>query len=217
MWITRIKIKHDCVIGNRCEKFGVTTTGTPFNVFVEKGVTHSPQVQTLQGDEKNVKDFIKDLKKDKRITHLEVEGNTIFFIEIRKEKIPATFHHIKLIFVKPVFVDKEGYEYWEVASWKKSILTDFIANMEKEVGKVEVLKIEETKLTDIYFAHLLPKLTSNQKRAIELAFENGFYAWPKRTDLGELAKIMKVSVPTYREHLKRAEEKLMPDLIKSIK
>ena len=217
MWITRIKIKHDCVIGNRCEKFGVTTTGTPFNVFVEKGVTHSPQVQTLQGDEKNVKDFIKDLKKDKRITHFEVEGNTVFFIEIRKEKIPASFHHTKLIFVKPVFVDKNGYEYWEVASWKKSILTDFIANMEKEIGKVEVLKIEETKLTDIYFAHLLPKLTSNQKRAIELAFENGFYAWPKRTDLGELAKIMKVSVPTYREHLKRAEEKLMPDLIKSIK
>ena len=217
MWITRIKIKHDCVIGNRCEKFGVTTTGTPFNVFVEKGITNSPQVQTLHGDEENIKDFIKDLKKDKRITHLEVEGNTAFFIEVRKEKIPATFHHIKLIFVKPVFVDKQGYEYWEVASWKKSILTEFIAKMEKELGKVEVLKIEETKLTDIYFAHLLPKLTSNQKRAIELAFENGFYAWPKRTDLGELAKIMKVSVPTYREHLKRAEEKLMPDLIKSIK
>jgi len=217
MWITRIKIKHDCVIGNRCEKFEVTTTGTPFNVFVEKGITHSPQVQTLQGDEENIKDFIDDLRKDKRITHLEVEGNTVFFIEVRKEKIPASFHHIKLIFVKPVFVDKEGYEHWEVASWKKSILTDFISSMEKEIGKVKVLKIEETKLTDIYFAHLLPRLTSNQKRAIELAFENGFYAWPKRTDLGELARIMKVSIPTYREHLKRAEEKLMPDLIKSIK
>jgi len=217
MWITRIKVKHDCVIGNRCKKFGVTTTGMPFNVFVEKGVTHSPQVQTLHGNENDIKEFIKDLKKDKRIINLEVEGNTIFFIEVRKEKIPATFHHIKLIFVKPVFVDKQGYEYWEVASWKKSILTDFIANLEKEIGKVEVLKIKKTKLTDIYFAHLLPKLTSNQKRAIELAFEKGYYSWPKRTDLGELAKIMKVSIPTFREHLKRAEEKLMPDLIKSIK
>lgn len=217
MWITKLKIKHDCVIGNRCEKFQVTTTGTPFNVFIERGVTHSPQIQMLQGDEKDIKEFIKDLRKDKRIVNLEVEGNTLFFIEIRKDKIPSTFHHAKLIFVKPVFVDKAGYEYWEVASWKKMILSDFIAHLEREIKNVEIQKIEETKIIDIYFAHLLPDLTSHQKRALELAFEKGFYAWPKRTDLGQLAKVMKVSVPTFREHLKRAEEKLMPDLIKSVK
>jgi len=217
MWITKLKIKHDCVIGNRCEKFQVTTTGTPFNVFIENDITHSPQVQTLQGDAKDIKEFLKDLKKDKRIINLEVEGNTIFFIEIRKEKIPSTFYHTKLIFVKPVFVDKEGYEYWEVASWKRTILTDFIASLEKEIKNVKILKIEETKISDIYFAHLLPDLTSHQKRALELAFEEGFYAWPKQTDFGKLAKLMKISVPTFREHLKRAEKKLMPDLIKSIK
>ena len=38
MWVTRIKIKHDCIIGTRCKKFGITSTGTPFNVFVEKGI-----------------------------------------------------------------------------------------------------------------------------------------------------------------------------------
>lgn len=217
MWITKLKIKHDCVIGNRCEKFQVTTTGTPFNVFIERGITHSPQIQTLQGKETNIKEFLKDLKKDKRITNFEIEGNTIFFIEIRREKIPSTFYHQKLIFVKPVFVDKDGYEYWEVASWKRTILTDFIVSLEKEIKNVEILKIEETKLMDIYFSHLSPDLTSHQKRALELAFENGFYAWPKRTDLGKLAKIMRVSVPTFREHLKRAEEKLIPDLLKSVK
>jgi len=217
MWITKLKIKHDCVIGNRCEKFQVTTTGTPFNVFIENGITHSPQVQTLHGNETNIKEFVKDLKKDKRITNFEIEGNTVFFIEIRKEKIPSTFHHVKLIFVKPVFVDKEGYEYWEVASWKRTILTNFIAHLKQEIKSVDIQKIEETKLTDIYFAHLLPNLTSHQERALELAFEEGFYAWPKRTDLGKLAKLMKVSVPTFREHLKRAEGKLIPDLIKSVR
>jgi predicted DNA binding protein len=216
MWITRIKIKHDCIIGNRCEKFNVTTTGIPFNIFIEKGITYSPQIQTLQGNEEDIKKFIKDLKKDKRITNLEIEGNTVFLTEVRKEKIPSTFKTEKLIFVKPVFVDKQGYEYWEVASWKKSILTEFISNIKKEIKYVKILKIEQTKLTDIYFTHLLPKLTSNQKRAIELAFENGHYAWPKKTDLKKLAKLMKISVPTFREHLKRAEEKIIPDLIKSI-
>ncbi len=216
MWIAKLKIRHDCVIGNRCKKFGVTTIGTPFSVYIEKEITHSPQVQTLQGDESKIKEFISDLKKDKRIINLEVEDNTIFFIEIRKDKIPASFHNVKIIFVKPVFVDKEGFEYWEIASWKKLILTEFIVNMQKEIKDIKLLKIEQTKLTDIYFAHLLPKLTSSQKRAIDLAFENGYYVWPKKTDLGKLAKKMKISIPTFREHLKRAEEKLMPDLIKSI-
>lgn len=213
MWITKLKIKHDCIIGNRCEKFKITTTGIPFNVFQEKGVTYSPQIQTLHGDKKKIKIFIEDLKKDKRIRNLEIEGNTLFLLEIRKEKIPATFYHPKLIHVKPVFVDSKGYEYWEIASWTKKMLTEFIENLEREIKNVEILKIEQTKLTDIYFSRLMPKLTDYQKRAIELAFENGFYEWPKKTDLGKLAKLMKISIPTFREHLKRAEEKLMPNLI----
>lgn len=217
MWITKIKIKHDCVIGNRCEKFGVITTGTPFNVFHEKETTYSPQIQILHGDETNVKDFIKDLKKDKRIKNLEVENNTIFFIEVRKDKIPSTFYNPKIFYVKPVFVDKDGCEFWEIASWKKKILIDFIKNIEKNIGKVEMIKIEQAKLTDVYYSHLMPKLTNNQKKAVELAFEKGYYEWPKKTDFGELSKLMNVSVPTFREHLKRAEQKLMPNLTKSIK
>lgn len=39
MWVTRLKIKHDCIIGNRCRAFGVTTTGTPFSVYVKDGIT----------------------------------------------------------------------------------------------------------------------------------------------------------------------------------
>jgi len=216
MWITRIRIKHDCIMGNRCQKFNVTTTGTPFNVFQEKGITYSPQLHTIHGDEKNIKEFIRDLKKDKRVRNLEIEEDTIFLIEVRKEKIPATFYHPRLIHVKPVFVDKEGYEYWEVASWNKKILIKFIEQLEKEINNIDVLKIEQTKLIDVYFSHLIPRLTKNQKRAIELAFEKGFYEWPKKTDLGNLSRTMEVSISTFREHLKRAEQKLMPNLIRSL-
>ncbi len=209
-------MKHDCVIGNRCREFFVTTVGMPFNVFVEKGTTFSPQIQTLQGKEENIKRFLEDLKRDKRVTSLEREGNSVFFIERRKEKIPATFYHRKILFVKPVFVDTDGVEHWEIASWEKPILADFILDLQKEFESVKVAKIQQTKLTDITFGHLAPKLSEHQKRAVNLAFENGFYEWPKRTNLHKLAKKMGLSVPTYREHLKRAEEKLMPDLMRSI-
>lgn len=217
MWITKLKIKHDCVIGNRCEKFKVTTLGTPFNVFQEKEITYAPQVQTLHGKEENIKAFIKDIKNDNRIKNLEIEGNTIFFVEVRKDKIPSTFYHQRLIHVKPVFVDAEGYEYWEIASWNKKFLTEFIIKIEKEVGALKILKIEQTKLSEIYFPRIMPNLTHHQKQAIELALEKGFYEWPKKTNLIKLAKLMSVSVPTFREHLKRAEEKILPNLTTLLK
>lgn len=216
MWVTRLKIKHDCIIGSRCEKFAVTTSGMPFSVFQKKGKTYSPQIQTINGDAKQIKKFVLDLKKDKRVTNLEMEGNTIFLIEVRKDKIPATFYNPKLIYVKPVIVDKQGFEYWEVASWKKIILTNFIEKLEKTIEFVKILKIEKTKLIDIYFSTLAPKLTESQKKSLNYAFENGYYCWPKKTDFGKLSKLMDVSVSTFREHLKRAEEKLMPNLISSI-
>ena len=218
MWIARLKIKHDCVIGNRCRKFGVTTTGTPFSVYERDGVTYSPQVQTLHGPAEQISLFIEDLQKDPAVRNLETEGNTVFFLEVRKEeKVTASiFSRLgpQIIFVKPVFVDTKGYEYWEIATWQKALLSEFIAGVKREVSKdVEIKRMEETKLTDIYFSRLMPKLSEHQKRAITLAFEHGYYQWPKQTGFGELAKLMKVSVPTFREHLKRAEQKLMPDLL----
>lgn len=216
MWIAKIKLKHDCIIGNRCKEFNVVDTGISFNIYQEKGITYSPQIHTVHGDEENIRKFLKNLRKDKRIKNLEIEGNSFFCIEVRKEKVPSTFKTEKLVFVKPVFVDKNGYETWEVASWRKDILMEFISNVKEEIKNTEILKIQQTKLTDVYYPHLMPKLTPSQKRAIELAFENGFYDFPKRINMEKLARIMKVSTPTFCEHIKKAEKKLMPDIIKAI-
>ncbi len=217
MWICKLKIKHDCIIGTRCEKFQVTDTGVSFNNYREKRVTYSPQINTLQGEKENIKKFLNDIKKDKRIRNLEIEGNSFFLVEVRKEKIPSTFKTEKLIFVKPIFVDKQGYEFWEIASWNRENLNEFINNVRKEIKDIEILRMQKTKLTDIYFPRLMPNLTDNQKRAIELAFENNYYNFPKGAKMEKLAKIMKVSTPTFCEHLKKAEKKLMPNVINSMK
>jgi predicted DNA binding protein len=213
MWITKIKLKHDCIIGNRCKKFDVIDTGISFNIYQENNKTYSPQIHTVHGDQKNIKNFLNDLKKDNRIKNLEIEGNSFFCLEVRKTHVPSTFKTDKLIFVKPVFVDREGYETWEIASWSKINLTDFIKNLKKDFDDINVLKIKQSKLTDIYYPHLMPNLTPNQKRAIELAFEKGYYNFPKKTNMKELAKKMNISTPTFCEHLSKAEKKIMPNAL----
>ncbi len=218
MWVTRVKIRHDCVIGNRCRKFNVVDIGgIVFDVFKENDRIHAPQIQTLSGKEKDVKAFIEDVASDSRVKNLEVEGNAIFFVEVRPDDFPSAFYNSKLFYYKPVTDDTEGFEYWEVASWKKSVLTDFIKRLQKSLKEVKVEKIQEGKLTDIYFAHFRPKLSKQQKRALELALEMGYYDWPKKADFSKLSKAMNVSVQTFREHLKKAEHKVMPDLIRQIR
>ncbi|MDD5163362.1 MAG: helix-turn-helix domain-containing protein [Candidatus ainarchaeum sp.] len=216
MWVARIRVRHDCVVGNRCRQFNVTTAGISFDVFREQKKIHAPQIQVLSGKEEDVKAFIEDLKKDRRITNFEQEGNSVFFVETRQDMFPSAFNNPKLIFSKPVTVDAQGFEYWEVASWKKETITEFIKKLRISLEEVLVEKIKKTKLTDVYFLHVSPKLSPKQKRALELALESGYYEWPKRTDFAKLAKAMKVTIQTYREHLKKAEQKIMPNLAKSI-
>jgi len=204
------------MIGNRCREFKISTISQPFNVFVENETTHSPEVHTLWGRQEDIEKFVSALEQDKRIKNLEREGNTIFLIEVTKEKIPVSIWSRlapKLIFTKPINIDKDGVEHWEVATWDKDIITNFVSKVKKLTYTVKIESIKQTKLTEIYFSRLLPKLTSQQKQAITLAFEFGYYSWPKRTNLKQLAKATGISVPTFREHLKRAEQKLMPNLI----
>ena len=61
---------------------------------------------------------------------------------------------------------------------------------------------------------MFPKLPKKQKKAIELAYEKGYYKYPKETNLGKLAKQLKVSKQTLQEHLRRAEAKLLPLILR---
>lgn len=52
-------------------------------------------------------------------------------------------------------------------------------------------------------------LTEMQKKIIHAAFEEGYYSFPRKTDLKTLAADMGISTSTAWEHLRKAETKLM--------
>ncbi len=77
-------------------------------------------------------------------------------------------------------------------------------------------KLKEEKLSDVYIPNIMQHLTPKQKQATEIAYENGYYEYPKKIELRALAKKMNVSLPTFQEHLKKAENKMIPALIERI-
>ena len=213
MWVLKLKIKHDCTIGNRCEKFRVISYSIPLGNWKEKDYFFTSERHTLKGNPNTIKKFFNDIKKDKRVTKLEISVNTMFFISKSKEKIPSFLYSQKIFFTKPVFVDEKGYEYWEVASYDRGVLSKFLNELEKQhYEHLEILQFKNIKLDNIYFPAIAPGLTERQKEVFELAVKEGYYDIPKRTDLIKLAKTMNICVATFQEHLKRAEAKIIPKL-----
>jgi hypothetical protein len=110
-------------------------------------------------------------------------------------------------------MDKEGYETWEVASWQRKTLEEFIDHVQKTIKNFKLLKFIEIKIDNVFFPRLMPNLTEKQKRVVDLAIEKGYYKNPRKIDLRKLAKLMNISLATYQQHLRTAEEKLIPNLL----
>lgn len=62
---------------------------------------------------------------------------------------------------------------------------------------------------------LFPRLTTKQRDAIELAITHGYYDYPRKIDVQDLAKLAKLAFSTFQAHLRKAEKKLIPSSLKS--
>lgn len=212
MWIAKVRFKHNCILGNRCEKYKVTLQAVAFSNFKDKGRTVTSSMQYASGDSENINRFINDLKKDKAVIKLERKKDMFILLEKSKNKAVA-YYNPKIIFVKPVLVDTKGYELWEVGSWDKKVISDFISNVERDIENFTLLRFYKEDIDNVFFPRLMPNLTQKQKRAVELAIQEGYYYSPRKIDLRKLAKIMGISLATYQQHLRAAEEKLIPNLL----
>ena len=215
MWILRVRIVHNCVIGNRCRKFRCASISMPISNWHEKGYSYTSHIHTLEGPQDRIKKFLADLKKDPEIVRMEVSKNTVFLVQRRKTEDVITAHYTpKMFSVRPVHATPEGYEYCEFASWKKDVLMDFVKGMQQSKGvDIVIERFQNTKLDTISYPKVMPKLSERQHEAFQLAVRQGYYKYPRKIELQQLAKLMNVSVSTYQEHLRRAEEKLVPSYL----
>jgi len=217
MWITKLKLQHkDCPIVTRCKKFHLIVFSYPSTWYEKKDHKFATTTCYFQSqDEVKKKKFLVDLKADKRITQLEAAGDT-FTYEInlgKKGEHVMLYRPQQIFFVKPTINHFDGHEYWEVASWKREELEKFISNLKEHMDVATILKMEHSSLTDVYFPNVMPKVSVQQKKALELAYQHGYYSYPRKIKLEQLAKIAKVGLSTFQEHLRKAELRLLPVII----
>ena len=165
---------------------------------------------------------MKSLSEDKKTHYFEQNKNSFAYIYFEKEtaeRIPAVkiVYNSKFFFLKPAFVDEKGFEHWEIAcpERKEFELIIKIAHQWKKSGKstdFKVYYLKKQKFESVMLFSTHPNLTAKQKKALDLAVENGYYGYPRKIKLEKLAQMMNVSLSTYQFHLAKAEEKVLPKL-----
>jgi len=165
----------------------------------------------MLGPEKNKTALLKDIRNQPELVKLEMKKD--FAVIVTKQPLfTEPVWDPRIIRVKPHTIDyRKKKHVWHLASFDKGILEKVYRFAKKHFG-ARLLKFKTEKLSDITITQLFPQLTSKQKRAMEIALSHGYYEYPKKITMEELAKIMKISYSTYQAHLKKAEARMMPAL-----
>ncbi len=212
MWVAKIKYRAEkALFGSFTLKHKVTLTGYPISSIGRKKSIFSTVAGVLFGEPRAKQAFLKDLKSDRRVLHLESRKDFVIAL-IKEPKWTAPFYDPLIIHIKPALVsDKADYIY-ELGSWKHEKLQNLITVLRK-YRDATLLRFSEERISNITLLGLLPELTDKQKRALELAIKHGYYDYPRKSELAQLAKLMGNSLSTYREHLRIAEKKVMPKIV----
>jgi len=210
MWVGKFKIKHEeDWIAPRTKKFNISALGSPLNNFSLNGNKFHSAVIFISGEDKNKKAFIRDLKKDKSIQELDIKNNQIIAL-LKGEKYTANFFNPELFFIKPVLI-QDGFEYWEIGSWERKNLIEFFDKIEK-FAKIEILKLTR-KVPEIFIQKSVPRLTQKQRTIFELARINGYYNYPRKISVKDLAKKLNTPRTTFQNHLRKAENRILNVLL----
>lgn len=213
MWVAKFKIKHDDWILDKTVKCNITARGIPLNSYTQNGKQYHTGFVFLSGTEQNKMKFIASVQRDRRIKKSKVRGDSLFVLIQSEDSIAEVFDK-SLFFVQPVFF-KEGFEYWELGSWEKKPLVDFYERTKKR-ATVKMLKLKQ-EFPSVFIQHAMSQLTAKQQMALKLALEHGYFQYPRKISVLELAKISRIPRTTLQEHLRKAEEKMMRLLIGTLR
>ncbi|MFH0970999.1 MAG: helix-turn-helix domain-containing protein [Candidatus Micrarchaeota archaeon] len=217
MWVAEFRVWHETSETMKLTaKYDVVVTSIYLNEYKKGGKTFVTKALAVYGPD--WKEYIAELSRELKRYHIrKIEGNHIYFT------LPAkayAYHTLVLgedvFFVKP-FILKGGYEYWFVGSWdKKNLLRlkDKVGR-KSEHAKIQLLKLKEQPV-DFFIPDVLEKLPEKRRDVLKKAVELGYYSFPRGINLKQLAKRLQLSPATLREHMRLAENELIPMAVRQM-
>ncbi len=96
---------------------------------------------------------------------------------------------------------KDGRLSWTMLVTQKKALQDLIENLKRINASPKLVKLTQITDTD--------DLTLRQEQITRMAFERGYFDFPRRIGLRELAKMFDISTSTLSEILRKGQRRIM--------
>ncbi len=193
-WVSEVTAKHPSTVRILDCKPGETKNG--IRQLVE--VTGDPK--TLDRVVEDVKDsplvkeaYVVETKRGKVIGSLLTESVLCGMLMSSNAFCRSCLFHSK---AKP-----DGSVEWTLALTGREALTDLLDKLKRE--KIDVKIVRLTSVADV------ETLTTHQRSIVQMALEEGYFDYPRRISLRQLAKKAGVSSATVSEVLRRAEKKIL--------
>ena len=214
MWIAKFRLKDEKdVYSFLCEKNKIDFYANPLTNY-EKGNKINLLVSgIISGSEENKNLWCKEILKDKRVKFLERYKDFVFVqvihpISRESRNEIKVFYNKQYILVKPVHVSKDGWEYWEVACVDRNELNK-VVEVACKYYSGELFSIKREEIKNISNLEYSPNFSEKQSEIINLAHKEGYYNYPRKISILELAKKIGKSYSGVQENLRRAENKLI--------
>jgi predicted DNA binding protein len=115
---------------------------------------------------------------------------------------------LDLIYSTPFIISNEKLTFSVIGDNKN--LNRFIELIKIHAGKIENMSFKKA----AYQKHdILSVLTDKQRDILIAAKKHGYYKYPRKINSGELAEKIGISKGTTLEHLRKAEERLMENIL----
>lgn len=208
MWVCKFQFDggDNIFFGGLAKKYNATLTGYNVSSHMKNNAFYVTVVGTFNGNEKVQEKFLDEIKNSKFVVKFEKNSN-FFIVKIREWIAFKSFYSPNFIYLSPIVIDNKGIYHYHVASWFRKDIETVLDVVDKKYG-LKLISLKEEPISSISLTGIQPNLTDKQKKAYELAVKSGYYDYPKRITLKELAKMMGVSYSTYQQHLSYAEKKV---------
>ncbi len=174
----------------------------------------------------DLKEFIEDIENYSEYAHeVYVIGKNDLEADIHARFPPHTTFYEKVFSLEfmPMRISiSNGFEYWVILVDEEKLSETLNKLMELEDIEVEVLSItnlrslEDERVEDV-IGEILRSLSMKQKKVLICAYKRGYFEWPRKTSVNELAKSFGIAKSTCLHHLRTAELKIIKRIIEELR
>jgi predicted DNA binding protein len=221
--IKQVKVSvfhHDCGISEPSERNSEVSIeqASPISTLkkTRKGGIYELLWRVRAPDREALERYLKGFKSHKTTAEMDVleKHNSDALLLWRTRPMTSTYNTIldRHIIHSSSVVAQGGYEVHNVLSTNPNDLKKMLEEL-SEIGEVKVLRIGDFALgtSDQKF-----KITKKQQDALGTALAHGYYQWPRKVTIEELALASNVSRRSFHDRLRRAEANVFPLLVKDL-